>query len=512
MNARNELSPAARYLLAAGIFFVCLGVRLVAIPIDAGLAFVSFYPGTAIVALLCGLAPTCLFIVLAGLAGSYIFVPPYWSFEQSTYIPVSAFFVAASTILLVTYFYQRRMAQQTEALLAETDRRLQSALALQQTQGKLDKLEAAFRQTYEQAAAGIAHVAPDGRWIQLNQKLCDILGYSQDELQAKSFLEITHPEDMAADQAYVEQLLANKGVSISFEKRYLHKDGRVVWVNLAVSLVRDEAGKPDYFICVVEDISEQKANQFALEQAKEGADAANHAKSAFLANMSHEMRTPLHQMAGLIRVVRKAPLSDKQTEAMNLLEVSQKRLFSMVDAILTLTEIDSRKFSMKREALSVEAILNEIATLLQGRAADKGLALTTAPFPQSGELLGDAEHIRMALLCYCNNAITFTPAGSVAVRVLQLEQDATTALLRFEVADTGVGIAPEVLPRLFSIFEQADNSSSRKYGGTGIGLATVEKLACLMGGEAGCESTLGAGSTFWFTARLQKSGEPARLA
>ncbi|MBI4743006.1 MAG: response regulator [Betaproteobacteria bacterium] len=245
-----------------------------------------------------------------------------------------------------------------------------------------------------------------------------------------------------------------------------------------------------------------------LAVAKEAAEAASVAKSAFLANMSHEIRTPLNAITGMAHLIRRAGLTPEQGERLEKLEAAAAHLLGTINAILDLSKIDAGKFELEETAIRVEAILGNVVSMLHGRLEAKHLRLFTETDGLPQCLLGDPIRLQQALLNYLANAVKFTAAGSLTLRVKLVEEDGNSALLRFEVADTGTGIAPEALPKLFAAFEQADNTTTRKYGGTGLGLAIVRKFAQLMGGDAGADSTLGVGSTFWFTARLKK-GEAA---
>jgi two-component system, sensor histidine kinase and response regulator len=241
-----------------------------------------------------------------------------------------------------------------------------------------------------------------------------------------------------------------------------------------------------------------------LTKAKQAAEAANVAKSAFLANMSHEMRTPLHQVAGLASLLRREPLTPKQTDRMNMMDTSLHHLTGIIDTILELTRLEAKQFELTEVSIAPESIVRKAVETVQSLADAKQLPIIIETEPIPSGLLGDDHHISMALNNYLTNAIRFTSDGCVTVRAKLVEEDTASALLRIEVEDTGIGIAPEDQARLFNIFEQVDNSSTRKYGGLGAGLAMTKKIAILMGGDAGCESCPGAGSLFWLTVRLKK--------
>ena len=244
-----------------------------------------------------------------------------------------------------------------------------------------------------------------------------------------------------------------------------------------------------------------------LSKSKEAAESANRAKSAFLANMSHEIRTPMNGIMGMANIMRRGDVTPIQTEQLNKINTASEHLLGIINNILDISKIEAGKLVVEEVAVDINFVLNNVATILSERAHAKGIDLIVQPATINAHLFGDPMRMQQALLNYATNAIKFTHKGSITLRALQQGQSTEHVEVRFEVQDTGIGIAPETLPQLFSAFEQADNSTTRKYGGTGLGLAITRRLAALMGGEAGVTSTPGHGSTFWFTAKLTQKNE-----
>ncbi|KXX66326.1 hybrid sensor histidine kinase/response regulator [Marichromatium gracile] len=244
-----------------------------------------------------------------------------------------------------------------------------------------------------------------------------------------------------------------------------------------------------------------------LQLAKESAEAANSAKSNFLHNMSHEMRTPVHQIVGLLQLIQTQPDNPKCNAWIDQVVDSAHRLTGMFDAVLRVTELDSQMLATHPEPLDPAALVEEVVAPLRTRIAAKGLSIETRLAALDEPVSGDTEWIRHALRCYLDNAIKFTEHGGIEI-AMQVEERSDEALrVCFTVTDTGVGFDPEVRARLFNLFEQADNSMSRRHEGSGLGLVTVKKIAERLGGGAGCSSEPGRGSTFWFAVRLGR-GRP----
>ncbi len=355
----------------------------------------------------------------------------------------------------------------------------------------------------EKAGIGIRWIdASTGRILYSNQYAAEMLGYSVEEMQGMSVQDYD-PNYQAIRLEQVIEHLRTEGHG-EVETLNRAKDGQLIPVAISIYYVPEEGNNPARLIGFVTDISQRKEAERKLNGAKESAEAANVAKSAFLANMSHEIRTPLNAITGMAHMIRRSGLTAIQAEQMDKLEGASEHLLGVLNAILELSKIEAGKFILEERPVSVESLIGNVSAMLHDRANIKHLQVSTSTDSIPSSLLGDPMRLQQALLNYAGNALKFTERGHIDLRVECVEEDAQSALLRFVVEDTGIGIAPDVLPKLFSAFEQADTSTTRKYGGTGLGLAITRKFAQLMGGGAGVESTLGLGSTFWFSARLKK--------
>ena len=242
-----------------------------------------------------------------------------------------------------------------------------------------------------------------------------------------------------------------------------------------------------------------------LRQAQLLAEAATRSKSEFLANMSHEIRTPMNAIIGFSALCQKTALDDKQRSYLNRIESASISLLAIINDILDFSKIEAGKMGMEQIDFSLEEVVNNIAEMVGIKAAEKGLELVCAIDPAIPlNLVGDPLRLGQALANLTSNAVKFTESGSILIRIDLAKREGAVCLVRFTVKDTGIGMSREEMSRLFVAFSQADGTTTRKYGGTGLGLAICKKLAEMMDGQIGVESALGKGSTFWFTAQLEK--------
>ncbi len=373
----------------------------------------------------------------------------------------------------------------------------------------------------EQSPESILITQLDGAIEYVNDAFVRNSGYSRAELIGQNPRVLksgkTPPETYTAMWAALTQGQSWKG---EFHNR--RKDGTEYIEFAIITPLRQPDGSISHYVAVKDDVTEKKRIGIELDNhrhhlqelvaqrtaeltaARQLAEAATIAKSAFLANMSHEIRTPMNAIIGLTHLMQRAGATPAQADRLTKIDNASRHLLAIINDILDLSKIEAGKLRLEDADFNLAAVLDNVASIISPAAREKGLVVEIDRDAVPAWLRGDAVRLRQALLNFAGNAVKFTDQGRVMLRALLLKDDNEGLLVRFAVADTGIGITPAARQRLFQAFEQADATTTRKYGGTGLGLAITRQLAQMMGGDVGVDSTPGVGSTFWFTARLQR--------
>lgn len=344
------------------------------------------------------------------------------------------------------------------------------------------------------------------------------MGYTPEEMAptVPNVRALVHPDDMAPLAQTLHHALA--GNIVEWECRLKNKAGEYRWYKARGKVYREGvrtglSGSSTDITSHRTMAAELAFRTAELQEARAQADAANAAnagKSLFLASMSHEIRTPMHAILGFVHLLRRDTALPQQVERLDKIKSAGQHLLAVINDILDISKIEAQRMELEAVDFNLVSVLDNVYSILGQLAHDKGLRVECDRPAFSMWLNGDPMRLGQALLNYVGNAVKFTDHGSIALRVHVLEEDGASLLLRFEVQDTGVGIDPEQLERLFLPFGQADASTTRHHGGTGLGLAITRRLAQRMGGDAGVHSNPAGGSTFWFTARVQH-GKPLEV-
>uniref|UniRef100_A0A0C1NKQ2 Circadian input-output histidine kinase CikA n=1 Tax=Tolypothrix bouteillei VB521301 TaxID=1479485 RepID=A0A0C1NKQ2_9CYAN len=371
------------------------------------------------------------------------------------------------------------------ALAVEVSERNAAREALQQS-------EAWFRAIVENSSMGIALVEMHGKIADINPALCRMLGYPQQELCGRNFTDYIF--NNTDDLELYQELRSGVRERLDMERRILHRDGRLMWAHLRISLIPDTNGEPKFYLVMIEDITERKETELKLLESKDAAEAGSKAKSEFLATMSHELRTPLNAIMGLSQLLQQkivGSLNDKQKEYINCIYSSGEHLLELINDILDLSKVEAGKEELFLSPIHINDICNYVISTVSERAIEKGLLLTVEIDEEASFCVADERRMKQMLLNLISNAIKFTEKGKVTLEVKKLPQG-----IAFTVIDTGIGIDSSQFQFLFEPFKQLDSRLSRQYEGTGLGLALTRKLARLHGGDVTVESTLGQGSRF----------------
>jgi PAS domain S-box-containing protein len=365
------------------------------------------------------------------------------------------------------------------------------------TEARLKESEARFRQTFELAASGICHVV-DGRFVRVNRSLCEILGYREKELLGRHVKDVSHPEDRDVTDADLARIRSGELDQARFEKRYLRRDGSVVWCDLAIAQVRDMFGMPLYEIAVFDDITERKKSEAALQAAHEELKRSNAELEQFAYVASHDLQEPLRMVASYTQLLGRryqAKLDQDAREFMSYIVDGATRMKQLIEDLLAYSRVGTKGQEFKPVAL--EAPLRRALFNLRAGIEEAGAAVTYDPLPT---VHGDEVQLGQLLQNLVGNALKFRSNSVPRIHLAVID---TPGEFQVEVRDNGIGIEPQYYERIFMVFQRLHNKG--EYPGTGIGLAICKKVVERHGGRIWVESRAGAGSSFFFT--LPKRGD-----
>ncbi|MEW6263651.1 MAG: response regulator [Thermodesulfobacteriota bacterium] len=358
--------------------------------------------------------------------------------------------------------------------------------------------EERYRTIIESMEEGYYEVDLAGNFTFFNDSFGKMLGYSKEELLGVSYRRLASEE--AADQfkKTFNRVYSSGQSGRAYDLELRRKDGGVCYIEISVSLVKGPKSQPLGFRGIMSDITGSKEAE-ELRRAKNAAEEASRAKSEFLANMSHEIRTPLNGIIGMAELAQDTLLDDNQRNIMMTISNEANALLEVINDILDFSKVEAGMLELERIPFDLRILLEGVANSLALRAQQKGVEFISFLAPDvPARLIGDPVRLRQILVNLAGNAVKFTHQGEIYLKGELVENKGDRANIMFSVKDTGIGIPEEKQPKIFESFTQADGSTTRKYGGTGLGTAISKQLVELMGGEIGLESEDGRGSTFWF--------------
>ena len=408
--------------------------------------------------------------------------------------------------------------------LEEMASHIGEALVRKQTEEALRESKQLLESIIDALAAPVFYKNRQGAYLGCNKAYANLLGQSKEKVIGKTAFDVA-PADLARRYHEADLKLLEKGEVQIYESPFQCKNGNRRHMMFHKAPFYGTDGKIVGIVGAMLDIHDLKETQEKLQESNRRlelarvraddmareAEAANNAKSEFLANMSHEIRTPMNGVIGMLGLLEDTPLDTEQRRFLDVARSCGESLLTLINEILDFSKIEAHKMELEILDFDLRTTMEECASIVAAKAHEKGLEITCYAEPDVPSLLrGDPGRLRQVLLNLAGNAVKFTPAGGVSIRVSLAAEFNDEVTLRFTVTDTGIGIAADRLPNLFSPFVQADASTTRRYGGSGLGLAISKQLTELMGGEIGAFSKKGQGSSFWFTAVFKKQPEEKR--
>jgi PAS domain S-box-containing protein len=382
-----------------------------------------------------------------------------------------------------------------------------------QAEEGLRESEEKYRTLFEDSVDAIYVTTREGEFVDANQSTLDLFGYTREEMMAINTRELY--ADHRDGRKFQRDIELN-GFVRDYEVNLRQKDGKKIHCLFNVRVRRAGDGRIVGYEGIIRDITERKRMIEELQKAKQAAEAANQAKSQFLASMSHEIRTPMNAIIGMAELLRETPLTPEQHQYVQVFSSAGDNLLNIINDILDISKVEAGHLDLETVDFDLKEIVENTCDVLALRAHEKGLEVACHIAPELPTyLIGDHGRLRQILINLVGNAVKFTEKGEVVVEVKSQNSDpqergSGDVELLFSVADTGIGVPPEKADAIFDSFTQADTSTTREHGGTGLGLTISKRLVELMGGRIWVESQVDQGSTFYFTARFQLQAEPAR--
>jgi two-component system, sensor histidine kinase and response regulator len=432
-------------------------------------------------------------MLLFGASCSVLFLFLAWLISRTIRDQISAI-EQAKAIAESRRLTAQRLIEEQRAANQELER-LAAALATS---------EAFLQSLLENLPVRVHRKDTDGRFIFANKRFCEYKGRPLEEILGKTNFDID-PPDLAQQYQDIDRRVMETRQPFEAQEVRVRFNGEKEWIQIIKVAIVDKNDEVIGTQGIFWDITATKQAEEKLKLAKEAAEEAGRAKGEFLANMSHEIRTPMNGVIGMTGLLLDSELTAQQREFAETIQVSAETLLTIINDILDFSKVEAGKLSLELLDFDLVHTIESTLDILAGRAFGKGIELINSIPPDiPTRLRGDPGRLRQILTNLVGNAIKFTDEGEVVVSVRKESETATDTVLKFCVHDTGIGIAPEAQTRIFDAFSQADCSTHRKFGGSGLGLAIAKRLAEILQGEIGVQSTPGTGSTFWFTARFEK--------